>query len=132
MAGYSATPLSKKLGIKQGMKVLLIDAPEQYSSWLGGDITYHVVKSGKDAELVHVFAKTKGSFEMHFNSLIKELAPSTAIWVSWYKKSSGIITDVTEDIIRKIVFPAGWVDIKVCAVSDDWSGLKVVKRKKLR
>jgi hypothetical protein len=132
MAGYSLTPLIRKLGIKPTSKILLLNAPGPYFEWLEADISAQVVKSGEHADIVHLFIKTRKDLEKHFTSLIKELTPEAVIWISWYKKSSGILTDVTEDVIRGIVLPAGWVDIKVCAVSDEWSGLKIVKRKALR
>lgn len=129
MPGYSSTPLLKKLGIKPGMKLLLVDAPEQYIDWLEVDISDQVVKSVAKADFVHVFTTSRKELEKLFTSMIKQLSPEAMIWISWYKKSSGIVTDVTEDVIREIVLPTGWVDIKVCAVSEQWSGLKVVKRK---
>ena len=132
MAGYSSTPLLKKLGIKSEMKVLLMNTPEQYFDWIEADISDQVVKSGAKADLVHLFVTNKKDLEKHFASLIKQLIPKAVIWISWYKKSSGIATDVTEDVIREIVLSTGWVDVKVCAVSEQWSGLKVVKRKELR
>lgn len=132
MAGYSATPLIKKLGIKPGMKIVLLNAPDQYAEWLDADISEQVVKSVEQADLAHLFVKNTKELEKLFPSLIKKLRPDAAVWISWYKKSSGIATDVTEDVIRAVVLPTGWVDVKVCAVSDEWSGLKIVKRKELR
>ncbi len=131
MAGYTLTPLLKKLGIKPEHKVLLFDAPDLYFNWLEADISDQVVKSGwSSADVVHLFVKTRKELENHFSSLLKKLKPEAVIWISWSKKSSGISTDVTEDVIREVVLPTGWVDVKVCAVSDQWSGLKVVKRKR--
>lgn len=131
MAGYTLTPLLKKLGIKPEHKVLLFDAPDLYFDWLEADISDQVVKSGwSSADVVHLFVKTRKELEKHFSSLLKKLKPEAGIWISWSKKSSGISTDVTEDVIREVVLPTGWVDVKVCAVSDQWSGLKVVKRKR--
>jgi hypothetical protein len=118
MAGYSLTPLLKKLGIKPEMRVHLVNAPEQYFERLEADISDQVVKSGAKADLVHLFVTSRKELEKHFSSLIKQLAPEAVIWISWYKKSSGIVTDVTEDVIREIVLPTGWVDVKVCAVSE--------------
>jgi hypothetical protein len=76
---------------------------------------------------VHIFATSRKELEKHFHTVIKKLPPTAAIWISWYKKSAKIATDITEDTIREIVLPTGWVDVKVCAVSDIWSGLKIVK-----
>ena len=129
MAGYSSTPLIKKLGIKPGMKLLIIDMPDDYFNWLQEDISAVVVKSGEHADMVHLFVKNRKQLEKHFASLIQLVPPAAAIWISWYKKSSGIATDVTEDVIRSVVLPRGWVDIKVCAVSNEWSGLKIVKKR---
>jgi hypothetical protein len=126
-AGYSGTPLLHKLGIKPGMHILLIDAPANYFQLLGTDISQQVVKS-PPADLVHLFAVTKKELAKEFNQLIRKLPPAASIWISWYKKSAKIATDITEDTIREIVLPTGWVDVKVCAVSDIWSGLKIVKR----
>lgn len=132
MAGYSATPLINKLGIKPGMKIFLADAPSAYFDWLGANISDQVVKSGKTADIVHIFAKSRKELEKQFHAIIKDIHPDGVIWVSWYKQSAGIPTDITEDAIREVVLPAGWVDVKVCAVNEEWSGLKIVKRKELR
>jgi hypothetical protein len=129
MAGYSATPLLKKLGIKEAMKVQLVNAPGDYMDLLETDISEQLVSKSSDAELVHIFATSKKELSAIFKQTIKQAGEGLIIWISWYKKSSGMQTDITEDIIRGIVLPTGWVDIKVCAVSELWSGLKIVKRK---
>jgi hypothetical protein len=126
-AGYSGTLLIQKLGIKVEMQVLLIGTPADYFQLLGADISKQVVKNG-NADFVHLFATSKKDLEKQFNQLIKKLPSNAVIWISWYKKSAKIPTDITEDTIREIVLPTGWVDVKVCAVSDIWSGLKIVKR----
>jgi len=126
-SGYSGTPLVKKLGIKPDMKVLLVNPPANYFDLLESDIRPQVVKSGK-ADFVHLFVVSRKELEKSFLSLIQKLSPTTIIWISWYKKSAKIPTDITEDTIREVVLPTGWVDIKVCAVSELWSGLKIVKR----
>jgi hypothetical protein len=126
-AGYSGTPLLQKLGIKPGMNVLLVNAPNDYFDLLGTDISEQLVKS-PPADLVHLFAVSKKELAKEFSRLIRKLSPTASIWISWYKKSARIATDITEDTIREIVLPTGWVDVKVCAVSDVWSGLKIVKR----
>jgi hypothetical protein len=125
--GYSGTTLIKKLGIKPEMKVLLVNTPPDYFKLLEADISKQVIKSG-NADFVHVFAITRKELDKEFQQLIKKISPAAMIWVSWYKKSAKIPTDITEDTIREIVLPTGWVDVKVCAVSDVWSGLKIVKR----
>ena len=129
MAGYSGTPLIKKLGIKENMKVQLINAPAEYMSFLEADISSQLVSKPKDAKLVHIFAVSKKEMTKEFTTAIKQAKEGLIIWISWYKKSTGMQTDITEYTIREIVLPLGWVDIKVCAVSEKWSGLKVVKRK---
>jgi hypothetical protein len=129
-AGYSGTPLVQKLGIKPEMKVLLIGTPVDYFRLLETDISSQVVKTGKP-DFVHLFVISKKDLDKQFHQLIKKLPATAIVWVSWYKKSAKIPTDITEDTIREIVLPTGWVDVKVCAVSDIWSGLKIVKRKNL-
>ncbi|CAN5779495.1 DUF3052 family protein [soil metagenome] len=129
MAGYSVTALLKKLGIKETLKVQLINAPQDYMGFLEKDITSQLVSKTADADLVHIFAISKKELAVIFKQINKQAKEGLIIWISWYKKSSGMQTEVTEDVIREIVLPTGWVDIKVCAVSDLWSGLKIVKRK---
>lgn len=129
-SGYSDTPLLKKLGIKPEMKVLLINPPVNYFDLLEADIQKQIVKSAA-ADFVHVFAVKKAELEKSFPQLIKKLPPNAIIWISWYKKAAKIPTDITEDTIREIVLPTGWVDVKVCAVSELWSGLKIVARKNM-
>lgn len=130
-SGYSGTPLVKKLGIQPGMKVLLVNPPAAYDQLVAADISSQVVKSGK-ADFVHLFAINRSELEKQFLSLIRQLPPTAIIWISWYKKSAKMPTDITEDVIREIVLPTGWVDVKVCAVSEKWSGLKIVTRKNKR
>ena len=133
--GYSGTPLVKKLGLKAGQTLAVFRAPEGYESWLaplpeGGRII-HNEYDGTPA-LLHVFeddAEVLQSLLSFFRSSVK---PDTHIWVSWPKKASKVTTDITEDTIRELALPLGYVDIKVCAVSDIWSGLKLVVRKENR
>ena len=129
MAGYSGTPLMKKLGIKEEMKLMIINAPENYSDILEHDIDAQLTNKISEADFVHLFVVSRKELESNFLKIINAAKVGLMIWVSWYKKSSGLQTDVTEDTIREIVLPTGWVDIKVCAISDMWSGLKIVKRK---
>ena len=128
--GYSGTPLVKKLGIKPEMKILLINPPDNYFQWLETDIQKQVIRSGS-ADFVHLFAVKRLELEKTFLQLIKRLPANAIIWISWYKKSAKIPTDITEDTIREIVLPTGWVDVKVCAVNELWSGLKIVARKNM-
>ena len=128
VAGHSGTPLIKKLGIKPGFKLRLIGAPADYSGWLGQDISGQLCSAHSIPDFVHLFAVTQRDFEREMKSLvgISGKNPNLVIWVSWYKKSSGKATDLTEDIIRGYALANGLVDIKVCAVSEEWSGLKLV------
>ncbi len=130
-AGYSGTPLLQKLGIKPDMKILLVNPPPDYAQILQADIRKQVVKT-VPADFVHIFATAKKDLQKQFDTLIEKLAPTAIIWISWYKKSAKMNTDITEDVIREIVLPNGWVDVKVCAVNELWSGLKIVKRLKER
>jgi len=127
-AGYSGTPLIKKLGIHPGMKVMLIHAPDDYFTLLGQDISGQLVRKNNIPDLVHLFAASHTVFETAMKSLknIWHANPTIILWVSWYKKSAGFPTDLTEDIIRNYALRNGLVDVKVCAVSEAWSGLKLV------
>lgn len=131
-AGYSGTPLIKKLGIKPGTKLALIDAPEPYMQWLETDVSSQLAGKNEQPDLVHLFAKNVKALEKGLQQAKKMMRPDTVIWISWYKKSSGIATDITEDTIRTYILTNGLVDVKVCAVSDEWSGLKCVVPLKLR
>jgi len=134
MAGYSDTPLAKKLGIKEGFKVLLVKAPAQYRALLAplpASVRF-TSTANSSTNLVHAFTTERSALARLLNTLRKKLSDEAAIWVSWPKKSSKVRTDITEDAIREIALPLGFVDIKVCAVNDVWSGLKLVVRKELR
>ena len=126
--GYSGTPLLKKLGIKAGMKVLLINQPDDYYSLLDVNINNQLCKKNEPPDFVHLFVKTEKEFETEMKKLkaIYKKNTSITIWVSWYKKSAKIPTDVTEDTIRNYALQNDLVDVKVCAVSEIWSGLKLV------
>lgn len=132
MAGYSPSPLIKKLGIQEKTALYVIGAPDNYFELLNADLTHQLTTDKSSADIFHVFATQKANLEEQFAGIIAQAKPDAAIWISWYKKSAKIATDITEDIIRQIVLPTGWVDVKVCAVSDIWSGLKIVKRLKNR
>ncbi len=134
-AGYSGTPLSKKLGIRPGFKVFTITAPKGYKSWLApipANVRFVSKAPADGADIVHFFVKSQAEFEKHLPKARKVMAIEGAIWVSWYKKSANIPTDVTEDAIRNAALKTDLVDVKVCAVTDEWSGLKFVVRKHLR
>ena len=133
-AGYSGTPLARKLGIKERSKLLLIEAPENYPSLVQPlpDAVTLANHASPTVDLVHLFATRKNDLEKHLAALRQQLRADAPVWVSWPKKSSRTPTDITEDTIRAVALPLGFVDIKVCAVSDVWSGLKIVVRKELR
>jgi hypothetical protein len=133
-AGYSATPLLKKLGLKQGLRIRLIHPPDDYFQWLDTDLSAQLCFSGELPDWVHLFAASRQIFEKGMQPLkaVCQKNPQLVIWVSWYKKSSGVPTDLTEDIIRGYALQNGLVDIKVCAVSAQWSGLKLVVPLNLR
>lgn len=133
-AGYSGTPLAKKLGIKPSMHVALFDAPSDYRASLE-PLPEHVVFEGKvgpHTQLVHLFVTRKEELAKTLRRLRTALNTEASVWVSWPKKASKVASTVTEDVIREIALPLGFVDIKVCAVSEIWSGLKLVVRKELR
>jgi hypothetical protein len=126
--GYSGTPLLKKLGLKPEMKALVINKPVDYDKLLGADISEQHVKKDEVPDFVHVFAKNVNEFEIEMKKLKPACKhnPNITIWVSWYKKAAKIETDITEDVIRNYALKNDLVDVKVCAVSDIWSGLKLV------
>lgn len=127
-SGYSGTPLAKKLGIKEGFKIRLVNEPANYFD-LVTDMPANVImlknkKATKD--LVHYFTKRSADLKRDIISLRNEIFPGGMIWISWPKKAAKIETDITEDIIRNIALANGLVDVKVCAVDEVWSGLKLV------
>jgi hypothetical protein len=126
--GYSGTPLIKKLGIKPGYKILVLNEPPEYTSLLQTDISAQYCTTGQVVDLVHLFVKSNDEFEKEMKRIEPLIWKNAAIsiWVSWYKKSSMIPTDLTEDVIRNYALAHDLVDVKVCAVSDTWGGLKLV------
>jgi hypothetical protein len=132
--GYSGTPLAKKLGYAAAGRVLLIGAPDDYRSWLGplpADVGFERSASAR-TDMAHVFATQRAELAKHLAALRRKLKPDAAVWVSWPKKAAKVATDITEDTVRQVALPLGYVDIKVCAVTDVWSGLKLVVRRELR
>ncbi|HET7525421.1 MAG TPA: DUF3052 domain-containing protein [Burkholderiaceae bacterium] len=133
-AGYSGTPLVKKLGIRGGMTVQVIDAPAPYERIVDGlppDLRF-VARTTTDTQFVHAFVTDPVRLQRALSALREKLPANAVVWVSWPKKASGIATDVDESAVRRIALPLGWVDVKVCAVDATWSGLKLVVRKALR
>jgi hypothetical protein len=135
MVGYSGTPLWKKLGYGGGLVALVKSAPSGYvdSLALPGDVAPKWTnRLSQRIGLVHLFVTKFSTLESRLKTLRKGIAPECMVWVSWPKKASGVATDVTEDRVRHAALPLGFVDVKVCAVDEIWSGLKLVIRKELR
>jgi hypothetical protein len=134
MAGYSGTPLAKKLGIKVGCVLAVIGAPNDFRSQL--EPLPESVKFSDQvsdaADIVHVFTTKRSELERFLVRLRSGPNPDVSVWVSWPKKSSKVATEINEDTIREVARPLGFIDIKVCAVTEVWSGLKLVIRKELR
>jgi len=132
-AGYSATPLPKKLGFKPGMTAVFLDAPEHLDELLG-DLEGVTVKGSLrgHADLVMCFVTRRRELERRAARLRQAVAPDGMVWVCWPKKASKVQTDVTEDVVREVLLPTGLVDNKVAAVDETWSGLKLVVRLELR
>lgn len=133
-SGYSGTPLLKKLGIKQDMQIRFVDPPEHYLDLLGELPAGAIINDAatQELDLIHFFAKDQAIFEKEIILLKDQIKKQGMIWVSWYKKASKIPTDLNENIIRDTALSLGLVDIKVCAVDEKWSGLKLVWRKENR
>ena len=128
MAGYSGTPLPKKLGIKNDLRVALINVPSDVRSQLRDALAKcRVAKPvGVPLDFIFLFSKSRSDLEGQLREAVRTLTPAGMLWVAWPKKSSGVFTDLTEDVIRTIGLGAGLVDVKVCAVTEIWSGLKFV------
>lgn len=133
-SGYSGTPLAAKLGIKAGHQVHVQGAPPSYRKRLGPlpPGVRFVTLVSKATDVVHCFVKQRSWLAKALRGYRKALDPGSTLWISWPKKSSGERTDITEDTIRELALPLGFVDVKVCAVDETWSGLKLVVRKELR
>ena len=133
-AGYSGTPLAKKLGIKEGFTVYTVNAPQNFATLidpLPPDVT--VTEAGvKDVDLIHLFTNGREELQKTLSECRRLIKQDGSIWVSWYKKAAKLPTEITEDSIREAAFPLGLVDVKVCAVDEKWSGLKLVIRKENR
>jgi len=134
MAGYSGTPLAKKLGIKAGMVIHTVNAPANYAALLDPlpeNVTIAPDRA-KDLDLVHIFSASRSELGRSLGAFLGKIKQNGIIWVSWPKKASGIRSEITEDTVREVALPLGLVDIKVCAVDETWSGLKLVIRRKNR
>jgi len=132
--GYSGTPLARKLGISAGSRLLLVDAPDELAAWLApipDDVRFGK-RASEAIDIAHVFVTRRSDLLKRLTDLRGKLRPDAPLWISWPKKAANVPTDITEDTIRAVALPLGFVDIKVCAVSPVWSGLKLVVRKELR
>lgn len=134
MAGYSGTPLAKKLGIGAGATVLPVDAPKDYRAILEPlpESVRFARKLAGDVDVIHLFTPKRATLAAALADYRKKMRGDAVIWVSWPKKASKVPTDITEDTVREVALPLGLVDVKVCAVDHVWSGLKLVIRKELR
>ena len=128
--GYSGKPLIQKLGLKEAQVLKPIAAPEAYADWIAPLPAGAVVDADAAmADLVHLFVSDRAGLERGAVPALAAVRPGGMLWVSWPKKTSPLFRDLTEDGLREVLLPTGWVDVKVCAVSADWSGLKFLKRK---
>ena len=134
MAGYSGTPLPQKLGIKPGLTVVTINAPTNYRRLLGTipEAVAFCDRLKLDSSFVHVFVRRRRELEKKLSTLREKIADTGTVWVSWPKKSSGVSTNVTEDVVRDVALPLGFVDVKVCPIDETWSGLKLMVRRENR
>ena len=133
-AGYSGTPLAQKLGLKTGSKVLVVGGPSDYPALLEpipAGVQF-VARLAASTDIVHVFTTSRAELQDLLTRYRGKLRPNGVVWVSWPKKAAKVPTDITEDTVRDVALPLGFVDIKVCAVNNVWSGLKLVIRKELR
>jgi hypothetical protein len=130
VAGYSGTPLPRKLGIKQGDRLAILRAPAGFHNYLGPLPDGVAVRDRARAQLdvILLFVKRRSELERRFDRLVAALDPAGALWIAWPKRSSVVETDMTEDVVRDVALPRGLVDTKVCAIDDTWSGLKLVVR----
>jgi len=134
MAGYSGTPLPKKLGIKEGSRIELVNAPKDFQSELGElpDDVQFIGRPTKSLDIILLFVLTERALTRDFAKLAATLVSNGMIWIAWPKKSSGVATDLSEQRVREIGLNAGLVDVKICAIDETWSGLKFVYRLKDR
>ena len=131
-AGYSGTPLAKKLSLKDGLAVWFEGMPQSVRAEIGALDIIERERPEPGLDAAHIFVKERAQMEAQLSELRTTIAPAGFVWVSWPKKASKVPTDITEDTIRAVALPMGWVDVKVCAVDEIWSGLKLMIRKELR
>jgi hypothetical protein len=132
MAGYSNTPLANKLGIKPGSRVVVSGAPAGFAATLGGlpegSALQDAAKGGGNFDVAVLFTKSLADLVKRFGALQKRMDPAAGLWIAWPKRASGVATDLTEDVVRKVALERSLVDNKVCAIDDTWSGLRLVIR----
>lgn len=130
-AGYSGKPLAEKLGVRDGDTLAVMDAPAHYAALVEPLPTGAVIIDGPDprARILHLFVRDRADLEAKTPTAFGHRPESGMVWVSWPKKTSPAFVDLTEDGLREVILPTGWVDVKVCAVDADWSGLKFVRRR---
>ena len=133
-AGYSGTPLTKKLGVKPGSTLYWVNPPDNLRELLAPlPSGVNVLSSAaREMDLIHIFTNSRDELFRNLAESVRLIKQSGAIWVSWYKKAAKLPTEISEDIVREAAFPLGLVDVKVCAVDEKWSGLKLVIRKENR
>jgi hypothetical protein len=133
-AGYSGTPLPQKLGIKPGMTLHVVDAPMDYAALVApmGRKVAFATRLSKDVELLHAFVTKRERLEEVLDRARAALGSDAIVWVSWPKKAATLASEISEDTVRDMALPLGFVDVKVCAIDETWSGLKLVVRKTLR
>ena len=127
--GYSGKPLFQKLGLKPDMTCLPLKAPMDYETLVAGAEGVRFLKRGAVADLVHLFCTDRRALDGNIERALGYVGDKGMLWVSWPKKSSKLFRDLTEDDLRTVILPTGWVDVKVCAVDADWSGLKFLRHK---
>ena len=134
VSGYSGTPLPEKLGIAPGLRVVALNAPCDYCKLVAPwpEPAQLLARADAQTDLVHLFVVERAVLAKEAQRLRRLLRPDAVLWISWPKKAAKVPTDITEDVIREVLLPMGWVDVKVCAVDATWSGLKMVVRKELR
>lgn len=130
--GYSGTPLAKKLSLKPGMTVWWPGMPDTVRGEIGETGVTELAAAEPGMDAAHIFVTERAAMETLLRELRHAIAPAGFVWVSWPKKAARVPTDITEDTIRLVCLPRGWVDVKVCAVDAVWSGLKLMIRKELR
>lgn len=127
--GYSGKPLFQKLGLKPGMRCQVFDAPPQYAALVAGASGVRFMTRARSADVVHLFCRNRAALQKRLDKALACVTPGGMLWVSWPKKSSSLYIDLTEGDLREQILPRNWVDVKVCAVDQDWSALKFLRRR---